>query len=253
MIRYLASNLVELVAPLDESVSPLAPIVAITSCVARLYDAAGSFVDAPSTPIVEEIDVGELELQVANALGFQVGATVEATQVDGKVHRTTIAAIASGATLADPDSITLVAAPVAAIAPNEPLRQVSYLAGATVLFVRHPERFSIGDTVALRDAAAARVTFTVSAIGRRHLVLGAATAGVVNPLEGIERKLGADVVMAGYNLANAALATDDWGYRGTVLHTHADLKPGILVAVEVELITATVRILERLTLPVLGR
>jgi len=91
-------------------------------------------------------------------------------------------------------------------------------------------------TVTARDLDADEVTVTTG-------LASAASAGAR-----VLTSIGADVTLTTYG--TPGLLTTDWGFKGTMLHNHADVKPGMQLRIEIFLDASGVELLETIREPV---
>ena len=112
------------------------------------------------------------------------------------------------------------------------------IATAIILLVKGEPKFLAGETVrlALDDGTFQETTILSVDTGAKTVTLNAPLDDSMAKRRAVDRKLGADVTMTIFNAANASAGNEDYGFRGKILSTHADIVRDMTVRAESRLV-----------------
>jgi len=227
---WLADNMVDLVAPVNLSADPIATLESPDSATATLYDdRKDAYIQLLRRPIAVAAEAGDTVLSFERIDGWAAGDAVEVL-LDDRVHETTLASVDGTANTVTLDDALPIAARV-----GQPLSMRDYVAGKTRLHVSRTP-WNPGDTIEVRLADDTFELNTIDEVGEErgqpYVVLDAGLTGDAVAGDRVAKPLGSPVNLSGYNLANAATGTCDWGYRGVFPAGSHSLEPGHRVRIE---------------------
>lgn len=256
-LPYLSSGFFELRGPVNLGATPNAAMNTIasgTTGTVKLYNDNNEtkLIDLESKLSADEA-AGQTTISVDDTTGFADGDTVRIDLDNGLIHPTTINGVPTAT------EITLAAGILTAASKNKAIRRTKLGTNATYLAVDSVGRnrldplssWRVGLTISLvLDDLTTPTPATVTQVLTDPcpiLVVDTAPTGAISTGREVKNKLGADITMADFGTfpSSSPTAGDKlWGYRGTVVNTHAGLIPGMYVRGEMDIVDGGIKLIE---------
>ena len=219
-------EVLQLFGPVDIS-DGSAIVSGVTGSVIRLFDSAKETkAKIRQTKLIAAGDTPDLTVDVNSIRGIRVGDAIEIDLDAGDVHSTIVNTPApTGAT------VTLSAAVPSPAASGNLVRIVNLAPGATLLYVESGSAWRVGDNLQLHhlidDSYHDAVVVQTAA---NEIEIDTAVIRIVLVDDQVRRKLGDDITMEtafGVPETPAKPKSKAWGFEGSKLEDHGDLREGM--------------------------